>query len=43
VIGGAVGAAGGAAAAAATANYQGCIPSGGSIVVKLNSPATVKA
>jgi hypothetical protein len=43
VIGGAAGAAAGAAAAAATANYQGCVPSGGSIVVKLNSPASVKA
>ena len=43
VIGGAAGAAAGAAAAAQTANYQGCIPSGGSIVVKLNSAATVKA
>lgn len=37
VIGGAVGAAAGAAAAAATANYEGCIPEGGSIVVKLNN------
>jgi len=43
VIGGAAGAAAGAGVAAATANYQGCIPSGGSIVVKLNSAATVKA
>ena len=43
VIGGAVGAAAGAAAAAATANYQGCIQSGGPIIVKLTSPATVKA
>ena len=43
VIGGAAGAAAGAAAASATANYQGCIQSGGSIVVKLTSPATVKA
>ncbi len=43
VIGGVVGAGAGAAAAAETANYQGCIPSGGSIVVKLNSAATVKA
>ena len=43
VSGGAVGAAGGAAAAAATANYQGCIDSGGSIVLKLTAPATVKA
>jgi hypothetical protein len=43
VIGGAVGAGAGAAAAAATANYQGCIDSGGSIVLKLTAPATVKA
>jgi len=43
VIGGAVGAAAGAATAAATANYQGCIQSGGPIIVKLTSPATVKA
>jgi hypothetical protein len=43
VIGGAAGAAAGAATAAATANYQGCIPSGGSIVVRLNSAATVRA
>ncbi|HEY4217306.1 MAG TPA: hypothetical protein VGM67_09210 [Gemmatimonadaceae bacterium] len=43
VIGGAVGAAGGAAAASATANYSGCIDQGSSIVVRLNSAATVKA
>jgi hypothetical protein len=43
VIGGAAGAAAGAAAAAATTNYQGCIDAGGSIVLKLTSPATVKA
>jgi hypothetical protein len=43
VIGGAAGAAAGAAAASATANYQGCIQSGGSIVIRLTSPATVKA
>jgi hypothetical protein len=43
VIGGAVGAAGGAAAASATANYQGCIDQGASIVVRLNSAATVRA
>jgi hypothetical protein len=43
VIGGAAGAAAGAAAASATANYQGCVPSGGSIVVRLTSAATVKA
>jgi len=43
VIGGAAGAAAGAAAAAATANYQGCIDAGGSIVLTLTAPATVKA
>src|SRR5215831_2823491 len=43
VIGGVAGAAAGAGVAAATANYQGCVPSGGAIVVKLNSAATVKA
>jgi hypothetical protein len=42
VIGGAAGAAAGAAAASATANYQGCVPSGGAIVVRLTSPATVR-
>ncbi len=41
VIGGAVGAAAGAATAAATANYEGCIPQGGSIVVKLNNSLTI--
>lgn len=43
VIGGAAGAAAGAATAAATANYQGCVPSGGSIVIKLTAPATIRA
>jgi hypothetical protein len=43
VIGGAAGAAAGAATAAATANYEGCVPSGGSIVVKLNSATEVRA
>jgi hypothetical protein len=43
VIGGAAGAAAGAGVAAATANYQGCIDSGASIVVTLNSAATVRA
>lgn len=42
VIGGAAGAAAGAAAASATANYQGCIDSGGSMVISLTGPATVK-
>lgn len=41
VIGGAVGAAAGAGAAAATANYEGCVPSGGRITVTLNSGLTV--
>ena len=43
VIGGAAGAAAGAATAAATANYQGCVPSGGSIVIKLTAPASIRA
>ncbi len=43
IIGGAVGAAGGAAAASATANYQGCIDQGSSIVIRLNSATTVRA
>jgi hypothetical protein len=42
VIGGAVGAAAGAGAAAATANYEGCVPDGGSIVVRLDSPIQVR-
>ncbi len=42
VIGGAAGAAAGAATAAATANYQGCVPSGGRIVIKLNSATQVR-
>lgn len=43
VIGGAAGAAAGAAAAAATANYEGCVNSGASIVVQLNSAAQIRA
>jgi hypothetical protein len=43
VIGGAAGAAAGAATAAATANYEGCVPDGGQIVVQLNSSAQIKA
>jgi len=43
VIGGAVGAAAGTAAAAATANYEGCVPEGGQITIKLNSGAQVRA
>ncbi|MEO7511389.1 MAG: hypothetical protein ABIZ91_06490 [Gemmatimonadaceae bacterium] len=41
IIGAAAGAAAGGAAAAATANYEGCVNSGASIVVKLNTPVTV--
>jgi hypothetical protein len=41
-IGAAAGAAAGAGAAAATSNYQGCINSGGRIVVKLNSAMQVR-
>src|SRR6266446_3510548 len=41
VIGGAVGAAAGAAAAAATANYEGCVNSGGRITATLNSSTQV--
>ena len=41
VIGAATGAAVGAGAAAATANYEGCVPSGGRITVTLNSATQV--
>ena len=41
VIGAAVGGAAGAGAAAATANYEGCVNSGGRITATLNSAATV--
>jgi hypothetical protein len=42
VVGAAAGAAAGAGAAAATANYDGCVPEGGNIVVTLNSPLQVR-
>ncbi|MEO5817454.1 MAG: hypothetical protein ABIT20_19450 [Gemmatimonadaceae bacterium] len=42
IIGAAAGAAGGAGVAAGTANYEGCVPDGGNIVVTLNSPLQVK-
>jgi len=38
---GAAGAAAGAGVAVATANYQGCINQGGSIIVKLDAPLTL--
>jgi len=41
VIGAAAGGAAGAGAAAATANYEGCVNSGGRITATLNSAATV--
>jgi hypothetical protein len=43
IIGGAIGAAAGTAAAAATANYEGCVPDGGRIQIKLTSPVQVRA
>ena len=42
IIGAAAGAAGGAATAAATANYEGCVPDGGSIAVNLSAPLQVR-
>lgn len=42
VIGAATGAAAGTAAAATTANYEGCVPSGGRITVRLDSSAQVQ-
>lgn len=42
VIGAAAGGAAGAGAAAATANYEGCVPSGGRITVSLDSPVQVQ-
>ena len=41
IIGAAVGAAGGAGAAAATSNYEGCVPTGGNISVKLDNSVQV--
>ncbi len=41
VIGGAVGAAAGAGTAVATANYEGCVPSGGNITIALDGPVQV--
>jgi hypothetical protein len=42
VIGAATGAAAGTAAAATTANYEGCVPSGGRITVRLDSSAQIQ-
>jgi hypothetical protein len=43
VIGAATGAAAGTAVAMGTANYEGCIPNGGKIQIKLTSPVSVEA
>ena len=42
VIGAAAGAAAGTAAAVATANYEGCLPSGGALSVTTTAPASIK-
>lgn len=42
VIGAAAGAAAGAGAAAATANYEGCLPSGGALTITTSSPTTIR-
>ncbi len=42
VIGAAAGAAVGTAAAVATANYEGCLPSGGALSVTTTAPASIK-
>lgn len=41
IIGGAVGAAAGAGAAATTSNYEGCVPAGGNISIKLDNSVQV--
>lgn len=43
VIGAATGAAAGTAIAMGTGDYAGCIPAGGAITVRLNSPAQIQA
>jgi uncharacterized protein YcfJ len=43
VIGAAAGAAAGTAAAAATANYDTCLNDGGTVTVRLDAPATIRA
>ena len=43
VIGAATGAAAGTAIAMGTGDYAGCIPNGGNITVRLNSPAQIQA
>lgn len=43
VIGAATGAAAGTAIAMGTGDYAGCIPNGGNITIRLNSPAQIQA
>ncbi len=43
VIGAATGAAAGAVVAARNANYDGCVPSGGRITIRLTQPLTIQA
>ena len=43
VIGAATGAAAGTAAAATTSNYEGCVPIGGRITIRLDDSATVQS
>ena len=42
VMGGAVGAAAGAAVAAGTADYDGCVPTNASLIVKLDAPLRIR-
>ncbi len=42
IIGAAAGAAGGGAVAVGTAKYQGCVPQGGKITIKLNSDTPIR-
>jgi hypothetical protein len=42
VIGAATGAAAGTAVAMGTANYEGCVPNGGNIKIKLTEPASIQ-
>jgi uncharacterized protein YcfJ len=43
VIGAATGAAAGAVVASRNANYDGCVPSGGRITIRLTQPLTIQA
>ena len=43
IIGGAAGAAAGAVVASRNANYDGCVPSGGRITIRLTQPLTIQA